>query len=141
MSFRTPWRNIEGMELLLPSDDRPVRNDRLDEVARLRIDAVAAELVEILGLKRTAAVGGVKDTRRVQEWVRGDRQPQRPEALRTALQAARLIVDADDPSVAKAWFTGCNQFFDFAAPIVMLQNDDQETFAKVVRAAFEFAQR
>jgi len=129
------------MELILPAEGKPARSDRLDEVARLKIDTVATELAEILGLKRTAAVGGVKDTRRVHEWIRGERQPQRPEALRTALQAARLIVDADDASVARAWFTGCNQFFDFAAPITVLQSDDPETFAKVVRAAFEFAHR
>ena len=129
------------MELLLPSEGRGADSDRLDEVARIPIRDVAKELVDLLGLKRTAAVGSVQETRRVKEWISGERQPPRPEALRTALQAARLISHADDASVAQAWFTGCNQHFAFRAPLVVIQDDDTETFTKIVRAAFEFAHR
>src|SRR6266700_8002604 len=118
------------MELRLPHNARQASSERLDEVARLTIDVVARELVEILGLKRTAAIGNVKDTRRVQEWISRDRQPQHHEALRTALQAARLIADTDGPLVAKAWFTGCNQHLNLAPPILALQSDDPETFSK-----------
>jgi len=130
-----------GVELLLPSDGRDAKPERLDEVARMPIGDVAKELVVLLGLKRTAAIGSVKETRRVHEWISGERQPQRPEALRTALQAARLITDADDASVARAWFTGCNQHFAFRAPLVVIQEDSTETFTRIVRAAFEFARR
>ena len=129
------------MERLLPSEGRDADPGRLDEVARMPIRDVAKELAALLGLKRTAAIGSVNETRRVREWISGERQPQRPEALRTALQAARLITDADDASVAQAWFTGCNQHFDFRAPLVVIQDDDTETFTKIVRAAFEFARR
>ena len=98
---------------------------------------------------------GVRHTKHMIPTTNGDRQAQDtaapaegwesgavvPEALRTALQAARLITDADDASVAQAWFTGCNQHFDFRAPLVVIQDDDTETFTKIVRAAFEFARR
>ena len=113
----------------------------LNEVARLPIKLVARELAETVGLKRTALVGGVKETRRVQEWILGSHQPQRPEALRTALQAARIIADSEGPSVAQAWFTGCNPYFEFRAPAIVIRDGNTETFADVVRAAYEFAQR
>ncbi len=67
---------------------------------------------------------------------------ERAEALRTALQAARILNDVDGPAVATAWFTGCNQHFDFEAPIIVLRdNTDPAIYARVVRAAFEFAHR
>jgi hypothetical protein len=130
------------MELLLPGDGRQIRPERLEEVARMSTAAVAADLVSIIGLKRTAVVGDVKDTRLVQRWIHEGQIPQRAEALRTALQAARILNDVDGPAVATAWFTGCNQHFDFEAPIIVLRdNTDPAIYAKVVRAAFEFAHR
>lgn len=125
------------MELQLPQDGA-YSPTRLDEVARLSIAEVTGELVLLLGLKRTAAIGGLKDTRQVREWIQG-KTPHRQEALRTALQAARLISDADDPAVARAWFTGCNQHLGFEAPLTVLQRNDPTTFATIVRAAFAFA--
>jgi hypothetical protein len=131
------------MELLLPSGDgREVRPERLEEVARMPISAVAADLVAIIGLKRTAVVGDVKDTRLVQRWIKDGQVPQRAEALRTALQVARILNDVDGASVAAAWFTGCNQHFNFEAPIVVLRDStDPAIYAKIVRAAFEFVHR
>ena len=92
------------MELLLPGDGRQIRPERLEEVARMSTAAVAADLVSIIGLKRTAVVGDVKDTRLVQRWIHEGQIPQRAEALRTALQAARILNDVDGPAVATAWF-------------------------------------
>lgn len=108
----------------------------------MSIAAVAADLVAIIGLKRTAVIGDVKDTRLVQRWINDGQIPQRAEALRTALQVARILNDIDGPSVAAAWFTGCNQHFNFEAPIIVLRdNTDPEVYAKVVRSAFEFVHR
>ena len=131
------------MELLLPSGEgREVRPERLEEVARMPIGAVAADLVKIIGLKRTAVVGDVKDTRLVQRWINDGIVPKRAEALRTALQAARILHDVDGPNVATAWFTGCNQHFNFEAPMIVLRDSTSaEVYAKVVRAAFEFVHR
>jgi hypothetical protein len=129
------------MELILPREERGYEPSRLDEVARLPIRSVAEELVSMLGAKRVAVIGDVKETRRVREWVSGVHEPQRPEALRTALQAARLIADADDAAVARAWFSGCNQHLNFEAPMVLLQRGDPATYTRVVMAAFEFAHR
>jgi len=129
------------MELALPHGEREHDPNRLDEVARLSSSAVARELVDLLGLKRVAVIGNVTETRRVREWIEGSREPQRPEALRTALQAARLISDADDAAVARAWFTGCNQHLEFESPMLVLKAGEPTTFSRVVKAAFEFAYR
>jgi hypothetical protein len=130
------------MGLRPPDDRRESQRDRLDEVARLSIAAVTEDLVRILGLKRTAVIGAVKDTRIVQQWIRAERTPQRSEALRTALQAARLLADSDGQDVAQAWFTGCNPHLKFESPILALrEGNDPEVFSEVVRAAFEFVQR
>ena len=129
------------MELALPHGERGYDPNRLDEVARLTASAVVVELVDLLGFKRVSVIGNVKETRAIREWIDGSRVPQRPEALRTALQAARLISDADDAAVARAWFTGCNQHLDFESPIVILGRGESKLYSRVVKAAFEFAYR
>jgi hypothetical protein len=127
------------MELMLPDDRPAISADRLDEVARLPIAAVVDNLVEIVGLKRTALIGNVKDTRLVQNWVRGEREPLRAEALRTGLQAARIVADSEGPQIAQAWFTGCNQHLEAMAPALALRDvNTPEVFTAVVRAAFAF---
>jgi hypothetical protein len=127
------------MELLLPSEDQGVDLGLADRISRLTVPEVVQELAQILGLRRTALIGGVKETRRVHEWIKGEREPHRQDALRAALQSACVIATADGPSVAKAWFTGSNPPFGHNAPILVMRDGAIEDYYKVVRAAYAFA--
>ncbi len=128
-------------ELMLP-DDRELHPGRIDEVARLSPAEVVSDLVRILGPKRVAAIGDVKETRLVQRWIEDKAKPQREEALRTALQAARVLHDLVGSDVARAWFVGCNQHFEMQSPISVLRGaSESEQYTQVLRAAFEFAYR
>ena len=128
-------------ELMLP-DDRELHPGRIDEVARLSPAEVVSDLVGILGPKRVAAIGDVKETRLVQRWIEDKARPQREQALRTALQAARVLNDLVGSDIARAWFAGCNQHFEMQSPISVLRTaHDSEQYTQVLRAAFEFAYR
>ena len=59
------------------------------------IESVVEELVDLLGLTMVAAIGGVGETRAVQQWIAG-REPQRPNVLRFALQLALMIATEED---------------------------------------------
>jgi hypothetical protein len=129
-------------ELMLPDDHRELHPGRVDEVARLSPAEVVSDLVGILGPKRVAAIGDVKETRLVQRWIEDKAKPQREQALRTALQAARVLHDLVGSDVARAWFVGCNQHFEMQSPISVLRAaNESEQFTQVLRAAFEFAHR
>lgn len=111
----------------------------LDAVTELHDAAVASELVGILGLKLTAMVGGVGETRSVKKWMSGETPPARLENLIAALQAARALVAGAGPATAQRWFLGCNSHFDFEAPVTALKANTPEARTKLVRAAIAFA--
>ena len=46
---------------------------------------VIRQLADLLGATTVAAIGDVKETRAVTQWLSGEREPQRPHALRFAL--------------------------------------------------------
>ena len=69
--------------------------DAHDYVVSLPIREVVRELVQILGSTTVAAIGGVKETRAVQQWT-VDREPQRPHVLRFALQLALMLTGHAD---------------------------------------------
>ena len=73
----------------------------------LGIQSVVEQLVDFLGLTMVAAIGGVGETRAVQQWIAG-REPQRPNVLRFALQVTMMISTPEDRNVARAWFQGSN---------------------------------
>jgi hypothetical protein len=93
----------------------------LNAVFKLSTREVAAELAERLGLKLTALIGGVTETRRVTEWAEGSREPRREEALRAALQATRAIAERYDDAAARAWFMSTNAGFGMRAPVVVMR--------------------
>jgi hypothetical protein len=114
---------------------------RAGDVARIPIAQVVIELVEALGPRLVAYVGGVSHTKFVRSWREGTAAPRgrREDALRAALQATRILLAAESPLVAQAWFTGANTHLDLEAPAAVLReasSPDQVT--KVVRAANAF---
>lgn len=114
----------------------------LDAVAELHDAAIASELARTLGLKLTAILGGVAETRSVKAWMSGETPLARRDNLIAALQATRAIVSASGTATAQRWFLGCNSHFDFEAPAVVLRDHNTpEVRTKLVRAAIAFATR
>jgi hypothetical protein len=112
----------------------------LDEVMDMKPPALVKELVEALGAQLVAAIADVGETRRVRAWERGE-TPQRLDALRTALQATRAIVETSGPATARAWFTGCSTLLNLTSPLEVLRENTQDSRTKVLRAAVTFARR
>lgn len=124
-----------------PTDDRRSQIEAdLDGVMKLSIPEVAKELVDSLGARLTAAIGGAQEARRAREWSTGA-NCQRPDNLRTALQVARAIAATSSMETAKAWFVGCSSMLEFTAPLVVLDENSSEARTKVLRAAVGFARK
>lgn len=128
-------RGIEG--------ERPIRSDieAHDRAMELPIRSVVAELVDILGATTVAVIGGVTETRAVQQWM-VDREPQRPHVLRFALQLALMISSQADRKIAQAWFHGSNPRLGDRTPMMILHaNDPSEVQGPLLDAARAFARR
>jgi len=105
------------------------------------IAEVVKELVALLGLTVVALIGGVSETRAVQQWMSG-RKPQRPNVLRFALQLATMIAAQADGEMARAWFEGSNPHLDDATPALMLRNSELvDVQGPLMAAARSFAAR
>jgi hypothetical protein len=87
---------------------------------------VVAALREILGLKLCAYLGSVKETRAVNEWADGVREPSEAvqRRLRLAFQVAEAIAGVDGAEVARAWFEGLNPQLDDRSPARLLREGD-----------------
>jgi hypothetical protein len=98
---------------------------------------VVAALREILGLKLCAYLGSVKETRAVNEWAEGVREPSDAvqRRLRLALQVAGAIAEVDGPEIARAWFQGLNPQLDDRSPARLLRDGDIDEVGPEVIAA------
>lgn len=105
------------------------------------IQAVVAELVDLLGAPLVAVIGGVSETRAVMQWI-SDRAPQRPNVLRFALQLGTMIARTKDREMARAWFEGSNPQLDDAVPALLLREKPLgDIQANLMTAARSFALR
>jgi len=95
--------------------------DAHEHAMEIPIREVVRELIDLLGATTVATIGGVRETRAVQEWL-GARSPQRPYVLRFALQIATMIAGGNDREVARAWFHGGNPRLEGGIPAVMLRD-------------------
>ena len=110
-------------DLQMKPENIPIRTD-FDAHAHamsLPIQDVVKELTDLLGATNVAVIGGVTETRAVQQWTT-DREPQRAHVLRFALQIATMIAAVADRDLARAWFHGSNPHLDDAVPLMMLRN-------------------
>jgi hypothetical protein len=98
---------------------------------------VVAGLRDVLGLKLCAYLGSVKETRAVNEWAEGVREPSDAvqQRLRLAFQVAQAIADVDGPEVARAWFQGLNPQLDDRSPARLLREGDIDEVGPEVIAA------
>lgn len=87
----------------------------------LKTKDVAARLIDHLGITLTTAIGGAEDTRAARSWASGERKPQRPRALKSALQAAIAISIVHDDESAQSWFTSTNPDLGWISPLVFVR--------------------
>jgi hypothetical protein len=87
----------------------------------LPISDVVRMLLHVLDATTIAVIAGVRQPRAVNSWL-GDREPQRPQVLRFALQLAAMIANANDAEFCKAWFHGSNPHLDDRVPMTMLRD-------------------
>jgi hypothetical protein len=107
------------------------------QVMRMSMPEVAANLVELLGGRLVAYLGGVKETRAVKQWIAGDRQPQGDAAdrLREALTIAIMLASKEHKSTIQAWFQGLNPQLDDRGPARLLRDGDLQKIGPEVRSA------
>ena len=76
-------------------------------------------LRDLLGPALVAYLGDVGETRAVHQWAAGDRTPaaETQRRLRTALQVALMVADADGPEIAASWLQGLNPHSTTARPL------------------------
>ncbi len=124
-------------------DAQPLRNDleAHDHVMSIGIAEVVRQLTEMLGATTVAVIGGVGETRAVQQWMNG-REPQRPHVLRFALQLTTMVASLADRETARAWFHGANPRLGDQIPMLLLRNKPlDEIQGPLLGAARAFAAR
>lgn len=104
---------------------------------RASLPATVDALRSILGARLCAYIGAVKETRAVNEWAAGIRDPseQTQRRLRLALQIAQAIADVDGPEVTRAWFQGLNPQLDDQSPARLLRDGDIDEVGPEIIAA------
>ena len=108
---------------------------------RASFPEVVGEVCDILGAQLCAYLGSVRETRAVRQWADGARTPSADvqRRLRTALQAAAPIAEADSDAVARAWFQGLNPQLGDRSPARLLREGDvDEVGPDVIGAARAF---
>lgn len=116
-------------------------NHAHERAMQMSMEEVVRALVDLLGLTTVAVLGGVKETRAVNQWMAG-REPQRPDVLRFALQLAFMLSTLKGKSVARAWFQGTNPRLEGRSPAILLHNrPTDEVKQQILSAAEQFAAR
>jgi hypothetical protein len=106
------------------------------DALRYSTPQVVGELVETLGRKLTAYLGGVKDTRAVDRWLEGGQVYGEVEPrLRLAFQVVRMLSHYEPNSVVQAWFMGMNPELGDRSPTRLLREEPLEKCGPEVLAA------
>ena len=107
------------------------------QATRQPMPDVVDYLVDVLGRRLVAYIGGVGNTRTVMRWVSGESRVRSEDAeanLREAFEAVYLIARRDSPGVAKAWFAGLNPQLGDRSPAEALREGDRKDVKAAVRA-------
>ena len=106
------------------------------EALRLPASKVVENLVEIVGRKLTAYIGGVKDVRAVDRWIAGGEIYGGAESrLRFAFQLARTLNEHDSPAVVQAWLTGVNPELGDRVPLRLMREKEIDEVAPAILSA------
>ncbi len=97
------------------------------------VSDIATFLQEWLSPRLSAYVVGVKDTKTVARWAKGevtDLRQSNEEKLRTAYAIAQLLMQYDSPQTVRAWFIGLNpQLGDVSPAETIRKGQIQEALA------------
>ena len=117
---------------MLPRPDLSAHREAL----RLPASKVVEKLVEIVGRKLTAYIGGVKDARAVDRWIAGSAIYGDAESrLRLAFQVARALSEHDPPAVVQAWLTGVNPELGDRVPLRLMRDNEIDAVAPAILSA------
>ena len=107
------------------------------KAVRASFPEVAAALRELLGARLVAYLGSVRETRAVNQWADGSREPsaEAQQRLRVALQIALTISASESAQIAQAWFQGLNPQLDDRSPARLLREGDLDEVGPVVITA------
>jgi len=106
------------------------------ETLRLPNSKVVEKLVDIIGRKLTAYIGGVKDARAVDRWIAGGAVYGDAETrLRFAFQVARTLSEHDSPAVVQAWLTGVNPELGDRVPLRLMRENEIDSVAPAILSA------
>jgi len=118
--------------LLLPRPDLLAHREAL----QLPASKVVEKLVEIVGRKLTAYIGGVKDARAVDRWIAGGAIYGDAEShLRFAFQVARALSEHDSPTVVQAWLMGVNPELGDRVPLRLMREIEIDVVAPAILSA------
>ena len=106
-------------------------------VVRMDGPQVVRQLVDLLGARLVAYLGGVSETRAVREWLEGKREMRSDAYLRLseALTVALTLASREEPRTVQAWFQGLNPQLDDRSPARMLRAGKLEDVGPEVRQA------
>jgi hypothetical protein len=106
------------------------------EALQLPASKVVEKLVEIVGRKLTAYIGGVKDARPVDRWITGGEIYGGAESrLRFAFQVARALSEHESPAVVQAWLTGVNPELGDRVPLRLMRENEIDEVAPAILIA------
>ncbi|HEY1680393.1 MAG TPA: hypothetical protein VGF98_01990 [Candidatus Tumulicola sp.] len=92
--------------------------------ARLTPGSVVRELLEVLGAAIVSGIGGVRNARSIYQWLSGERQPEKLQNLRFALQIVYVMRAAgESDQTISAWFTSVNVRLKDATPASLLSTN------------------
>ncbi len=99
---------------------------------------VATLLQELLSVRLTAYLAGVKSGKSVARWASGEVEGIRQESeqrLRTAYEITQLLLQFESPKVVRAWFIGMNPELDDISPAEIIR---EGRFREAIGAAKAF---
>ncbi len=106
------------------------------EALRLPASKLVEKLVEIVGRKLTAYIGGVKDARAVDRWIAGGEIYGDAEIrLRFAFQVVRTLNEHGSPTVVQAWLTGVNPELGDRVPLRLMRENEIDGVAPAILSA------
>ena len=114
----------------------------IDQVRRIAgrhkstIPEIVKQLVSIIGRKLTGYVGGVRDVRAVDRWMKGGEvYGDAEQRLRFAFELVRMLAEREDPAVIQSWLTGLNPELGDRIQLRFMRENDLETVAPEIMGA------
>jgi hypothetical protein len=107
-----------------------------ERALRLSTSELVQQMVDVIGRKLTAYIGGVKDVRAVDRWIAGSEiYGDAEQRLRFAFQVVWTLREHDSPKVVQAWLTGVNPELGDRVPLRLLRENDIHAVAPAVLSA------